>query len=354
MKIKHASLRLISLILTIIIACALIASCDASPSYNGGGTGRAQSRMLEDYYFASFIKVMDYSGSTTREFDHLCERVASLADEYHNMFDIYNAPDSVVGIKKLNENAGITPIVISETLMSFLEYCKEIFRKTDGNTNIAMGSVLKIWHNYREEGVAIPTMAELEAAAAHTNIDNLILNRENMTAYISDQEMSLDVGAIAKGYSCARISDILRSEGYTSIVLDFGGNLSAIGSKQDGSSWTTGVRDPRDPSGFTYAVRFTLKNASVATSGDYERGSYYEVNGVRYHHLISKDTLMPATYHSSVSVVSPDAGLCDALSTALFCISESEGKSLINRNFSDSVTQVYWISTSGEVSQLYG
>lgn len=351
MKKRYAPLRLIALILVIVIACAMIASCDPPPSFNGG-TGKAQSRMLEDYYFASFIKVMDYSGSTIREFDRLCERVASLADEYHKMFDIYAAPDSVVGIKKLNENAGVAPVVISDTLMSFLEYCKEIYRKTDGNTNVAMGSVLKIWHTYREAGVAIPTMAELEAASAHTSIDDLILNRENMTAYISDPLMSLDVGAVAKGYSCARISEILRSEGYTSVVLDFGGNLSAIGSKPDGSSWTTGVRDPRDPSGLTYAVRFYLKNAAVATSGDYERGSYYEVDGVRYHHLISKDTLMPANYHSSVSVVSPDAGLCDALSTALFCISESEGRELIDRNFGDLVTQIYWISVDGTLSSF--
>lgn len=79
----------------------------------------------------------------------------------------------------------------------------------------------------------------------------------------------------------------------------------------------------------------------------YER--YFEVAGERYHHIIDPDTLTPARYFASVSVITKDSGLADALSTALFCMPQAEGQALID-GLEDDV-QVLWIALDG--SQMY-
>jgi hypothetical protein len=103
--------------------------------------------------------------------------------------------------------------------------------------------------------------------------------------------MSLDVGAIAKGYTAERIAEALSDAGFTSITLNLGGNVRVIGEKPNGEGWTTGVENPHVQGG-EYIHKTTLTDGSAVTSGDYQR--YYEVDGVRYHHIIDKDTLMPA------------------------------------------------------------
>jgi thiamine biosynthesis lipoprotein len=123
--------------------------------------------------------------------------------------------------------------------------------------------------------------------------------------------------------------------------LDIGGNLRIIGKKPDGSGWITGVRDPFDLSG--NAERFLLSDISCVTSGDYER--YYTVDGKKYHHIIDKDTLMPADYFSSITVITKDSGMADALSTALFSMSYEDGMALLEKIPYD--VEVLWIDKSG-------
>jgi thiamine biosynthesis lipoprotein len=123
-------------------------------------------------------------------------------------------------------------------------------------------------------------------------------------------------------------------------VLDVGGNLRIVGAKPDGNGWITGIKDPHNAS--KYAEKLTLSDISCVTSGDYER--YFEVDGIRYHHIIDKDTLYPAEHFSSVTVICRDSGLADALSTALFCMSYEEGRALVDAL--DSV-EVIWVTKAG-------
>ena len=160
--------------------------------------------------------------------------------------------------------------------------------------------------------------------------------------------MSLDVGAIAKGYACEKIASSLESAGYSSYVLDLGGNLRAIGHKPDGSTWRTAVRNPDIFSSEPYIYYFNIADTSVVTSGDYQR--YYTVNGVNYHHIINKDTLMPANYFSSVTIITKNSGLADGLSTALFNMDYEAGVALVSSL--DGVS-VVWVTTEGQV-KTYG
>lgn len=157
-----------------------------------------------------------------------------------------------------------------------------------------MGSVLSIWHEYREAGLKdpsraqIPDMQKLQQAAQHTDLEQVQIDPQASTVYLPDQEMSLDVGAIAKGYATKRLAETLEEAGVTSALLSLGGNVETIGTKADGKPWRVGVQNPDTSAAQSYLKVVNLNDSCLVTSGTYQR--YYEVDGVRYHHIINPDT----------------------------------------------------------------
>ena len=306
-------------------------------------------------YFSTLSVIFSYRGDTESEFKANCDAVRTLLKEHHQLFDIYYEYTGINNIKTINKNAGIAPVSVDERLIDFLIYCKEIYTLTGGKTNIAMGSVLRLWHDAREaadkspQNAVLPSEAALSEAALHTDIDKLIIDKEAGTVYLADPEMSLDVGAIGKGYATEKAAELLISRGVTSYVLNFGGNIRAIGTKVSGKGWTTGITNPDKSSSESFVCKVDIKDISLVTSGDYER--FYTVDGVNYHHIIDGDTLMPARYFSSVSVFTKNSALADSLSTALFCMSYEEGLKLIN---SIGGIDVIWVLPDGSVKMTDG
>lgn len=306
-------------------------------------------------YFDTVSTVLSYKGDSEEEFIKNHKSVAKLLGEYHKLFDIYYEYSGVNNLKTVNKNAGVAPVEVDERLIDFLIYCKEVHTLTGGKTNIAMGSVLKLWHDCREnaEGdpinAKIPTHQELTEAAKHCDINDLIIDASARTVFISDSEMQLDVGAIGKGYAAERAVELLMDNAVTGYVLNIGGNIRAIGTKPDGGGWDTGITHPDKSSDERFIAKVNIKNISLVTSGDYER--YYTVGGTKYHHIIDPVTLMPAGYFSSVSVFARDSGLADALSTALFCMSYEDGLALVN---SIGGVDVIWVDLQYNVKQTSG
>lgn len=312
----------------------------------------AKSRVLEGYFdTVSFIN--DFSGSSDEEFSAVCDEIEKMLAHYHELFDIYNTHEGVTNLAYVNSMAGKGAVSVSAELVDFLEYAKEVYSLTSGYCNVAMGAVLSLWHDARTEGIENPSAARLpdssalSEAAEHCDINDLVINRETLTVELRDPEMSLDVGAVAKGYAVERIAEWLASKGHTGYALDIGGNLRVVGTKPDGSGWTTGIKNPL-PEGQSYVYTFELSDASAVTSGGYER--YYTVNGKNYHHIIDKDTALPAEHFASVSVVCRDSGLADALSTALFCMDYDAGRALIDSL--DGVRAV-WVMHDGSVKNSF-
>jgi thiamine biosynthesis lipoprotein len=218
-----------------------------------------------------------------------------------------------------------------------------------------MGSVLSIWHDYRSEGISepwnakLPPMEKLEKAAEHTDISALIIDRENSTVTITDPEMKLDVGAIAKGYAVEMIARGLEEKGVSGYVLNVGGNVRAVGAKGDGEPWKVGVENPVEDEENPYLVYLYLTEQSVVTSGSYQR--YYVVDGKRYHHIIDPETLMPSEGFLSVSILCESSAMGDALSTALFCLDFESGYALIE---SIEEAEAMWVLPDGSVRKSAG
>ncbi|MBE6643793.1 MAG: FAD:protein FMN transferase [Ruminococcaceae bacterium] len=295
-------------------------------------------------YFDTVGTFMDYSGMSDEKFDALADRVEATLAEFHKLYDIYNEYEGITNLASVNKNAGNGQLKVDEKIVDMLLYSKQMYSLTGGKVNVAMGAVLEIWHNYRTAGKEIPGMDILTAAAEHTDINSLVIDEENLTVELLDPKMSLDVGAIAKGYAVEMTAKMLEAEGYTSLVLDVGGNLRAIGEKPSGKGWTAGVTNPASPYSQTYVYTMEIKNAALVTSGGYQR--FYMVDGVRYHHIINGETLMPENYYLSVSIKSPSSALSDALSTAVFNMKYEDAAAFIDKL--DGVFAVF-VLPDGEV-----
>ena len=257
---------------------------------------------------------------------------------YHKLFDVYTDYPDLENLKKVNEEAGKAPVKVEPEIMSLLQFGKEIYEQTDGKVNIAYGAVLSLWHEKREAGIAnpenasLPDAKDLEEAAKHCNIEDLILDEESMTVFFKDPYLRLDVGGIAKGWAVEKAAELLEKAGGKAYLLNIGGNLRAIGKKGDGAKWVCPVQNPFYIDGTEeepYAVSGEIEDVSLVTSGDYER--YFTVDGVRYAHIVDPETKYPANLHRSVTILTKDSGIADALSTALFILSVEDGKELLEK-----------------------
>lgn len=321
-------------------------------------TGCAQTSAEPKRYEQSFFDAFDtvttvivYDASEANAEKNL-SRAHELLLEYHRLYDIYHTYDGMNNLCTVNQSAGGAPVAVDRRILDLLAFGKEMYAQTDGALNVAMGSVTELWRVCREAGLddpanaALPAAEELEKAARHMDIKDVLLDETAGTVQLTDPEMLLDVGALAKGYAVQRVIETLKNEGVTSLLLSAGGNVAAIGTRPDGTNWKVGVQDPYS-SGTLCVVN--VDGLCLVTSGTYER--YYTVDGVRYHHIIDPKTLYPSAYYDSVSVLCADSGLADALTTGLFCMPLEQGQALVA---SLDGVEALWVLPDGTQSMSAG
>ena len=362
----------------IICACALLGLVAILIAYSPEAPHNGQAESIKfsenSTLFDTASVIYSYAGDSKEVFDKNCEEAWSLLAEYHKLFDIYYEYSGVNNLCTLNKNAGGDPIKVSSKLVDFLLYAKELYTLTNGEMNIMMGAVLRLWHDARTDGGYIPSPESLTEASKHVSFDFLEIDKENNTVRITDKNARIDVGALGKGYATEKAAKHLESKGIKSYVLSIGGNIRLIGTKPNGEGWGTGINNPkyREPDNSIcmyawmhvdenednicdscktpkFATKITISDTSCVTSGDYER--YFIVSGKKYHHIIDKDTLMPADYFSSVTIITANSGLADCLSTALFCMSYEEGLALVEKI---GGVEVLWITRDGTMKTTKG
>lgn len=339
--------KLTVLLLACILLLGVLPSCRQKP--------QAYKAYSLDY-FDTATTVTGYAESQ-EDFDKISGEILAELGEYHRLYTIYHRFEGMENLCTVNElvDGQHRTVTVDRRIIDLLLYAKEMYTVTGGKLNIAMGSVLSIWHDYRELGMSdpasaeLPPMEKLTEAAEHTDIDCLIIDEENSTVTITDPAMRLDVGAIAKGYAVEMVARSLEERGITGYVINVGGNVRTVGIKGDGSSWIAGIENPDTDAEEPYVAYLKLSGESVVTSGSYQR--YYLVNGKRFHHIIDSETLMPAEGFQSVSVVCKHSGRGDALSTALFCMPLEEGLALVE---SIPDAEAFWVLPDGSTRQSEG
>ena len=298
-----------------------------------------EPRRFTAHFFNTFDTVVSLIGYAPDQetFDSAFQAVQNRFVYLHSLFDKYNAYAGINNLYTVNQKAAEAPVKVAPELMEVLVFCREMQQKYPGTTNIALGSVLNIWHDYRDAaendpaGAAVPALEELYAAAAHTNMEKVILDEENSTVFFEDPGLSLDVGAVAKGYAAESAAQLLLSSPMPSFTINAGGNVRAGDKPLDGrDAWGVGIQDPFSSaySDAPTVETLLLRDMSVVTSGINER--YYEVDGTRYHHLIDPNTLFPARHMASVTIVTEDSKMADFMSTTLFMMPYEQGRALID------------------------
>ena len=313
------------------------------------GAGEEQKQ-----YSATFLTVFDTvttivgRDSSEAAFTEKAQNLHDALLIYHQLFDIYKEYEGLNNLKTVNDHPG-EAVTVDRAVIDLLLDCKRYYELTDGRVNAAMGSVLALWHEAREDGLNdmanayLPDEAALKEAVQHTSWENVRIDEASSTVTITDPKLRLDVGAIAKGWSVQRVAESAPA----GLLISVGGNVCATGPKDEtGTPWVVGVQDP--DGGEHYLHTLYLTKGSMVTSGDYQRT--YLVNGEFYHHIIDPDTLYPGKLWRAVTVVCPDSGLADALSTALFLLPLEEGQRLLDACESYAM----WIDAQGNLHYSTG
>ena len=320
-----------------LLACLLLCGCAA-------GVGKPEQKQYTATFLTLFDTVTTIKGKAESEeaFREMTQVIHDELQECHQLFDIYNDYEGINNLKTVNDAAGISPVEVDRRIIELLLDCRTYYEMTGGRVNAAMGSVLQLWHEARNDSIRLPDQAylpdqaALEEAAKHTDFSCVVIDEAASTVFLTDPAMCLDVGAIAKGWA----TEYAAKNAPVGMLISVGGNVCATGPKDEkGSPWVVGVQDPRDPSAHVHTLYLT--KGSLVTSGDYQRT--YVADGKLYHHIIDPETLYPSRYWSSVTIICENSGLADALSTALFLMNQEDGQALLDTTGAEAL----WIDAEG-------
>lgn len=223
-------------------------------------------------------------------------------------------------IQRLNTALG-QPVTVSQDTAELLSTALHYSQLTAGAFDVTVAPVVDVW-DFKSGNAAPPSQERITAALQTVGYSGLTVTGDK--AQLAQPNAAVDLGGIAKGYVADRCAAYLREQGVGSALIDLGGNIYALGSR-DGKDWRVGIRDPEQEGALAAVVM--VQDCSVVTSGTYERG--FDHDGVRYHHILDPATGRPVQNGlASVTVVSENSAQGDALATACFVLGPENGLAL--------------------------
>lgn len=245
-------------------------------------------------------------------------------------------------LSAVNREAGVSAVPVPDDLRAVVQQGIEIGRRTDGAFDITWAALWGLW-DFKAADPKVPPADEVALRSALVDYSKVVVDDEAGTVMLSEVDMKIGLGGIAKGWALDRAATLLRERGFDDFLLQGGGQVQAGGDKGDGVAWKVGVRDPRGVATDFFAI-VEATDISVSTSGDYER--FFIVDGVRYHHILDPRTGMPSQGLRSATVLHADATLADAMSTALMVLGGERGMALVEQ---DPSLEAVLVTQTGEV-----
>lgn len=269
--------------------------------------------------------------------EELIQKCQSMCEEYEAKF---SRTIETSEVSQINAAAG-APVEVSDDTVKLIKKGIYYGNMSDGAFDITIGSVSSLW-DFNAKDPAPPAAEAIAEAVKHVNFKKIVI--DGNTVKLLDPSAKLDLGAIAKGYIADRIKEYLREEGVRHALINLGGNVLAIGGRQDGSPFQIGVQKPFDESG-EYITAVALNNKSVVTSGTYQR--CFEKDDILYHHILYPSSGNPCNNGlNSVTIITDSSLTADALSTTCFLLGPEEGMRLVNKL--DNVDAIF-INTDNEI-----
>lgn len=243
--------------------------------------------------------------------------VAKAEKEVNKLDSILSTGKSTSEISKLNKNK---KQVVSADTMSLIKESVKISKETNSAFNPTIYPLMELW-GFTTKNYYVPKDNEIKPLLNHMDIDNIKIDERKNEVSFKDSNMKIDLGAIAKGYTSSKIIDIFKENNIKSGMVTLGGNVQVLGKKPDGSLWKVGIQNPIGEDEYLGVLQTSDK--AVITSGGYERN--FTKNGKIYHHILDPSNGYPANNGlTSVTIISSDGTLADALSTSLFVMGKDK------------------------------
>lgn len=267
------------------------------------------------------VKVTLYDGGSEEILDKVFKRLA----EIENLLSINKEGTE---LDKLNENAGIKGIKVSDTSYDVIKRGLDYSKLSNGGYDVTIGPLVKLWSIGLPEA-KVPTQEEINKTIKNIDYSKVKINPDTKEVFLSEKGMMLDLGSIAKGYATDEVVKILREEGVKQAIVDIGGNLYAMGLKDGDTDWKIGIQNPFAERGNSLGS-VEVSDKTVVTSGVYER--FIEKDGVKYHHILNPDTGYPyETDIAAVSIIADKSIDADALSTLIFTKGLDKGLKFVEK-----------------------
>ena len=243
--------------------------------------------------------------------------VAKAEKEVNKLDSILSTGKSTSEISNLNKNK---KQVVSADTMSLIKESVKISKETNSAFNPTIYPLMELW-GFTTKNYYVPKDNEIKTLLNHMDIDNIKIDERKNEVSFKDSNMKIDLGAIAKGYTSSKIIDIFKENNIKSGMVTLGGNVQVLGKKPDGSLWKVGIQNPIGEDEYLGVLQTSDK--AVITSGGYERN--FTKNGKTYHHILDPSNGYPANSGlTSVTIISSDGTLADALSTSLFVMGKDK------------------------------
>jgi FAD:protein FMN transferase len=228
-------------------------------------------------------------------------------------------------VSRVNRAAGVAPVAVSAETRGLVAVGLDFAARSGGALDVSVGPLVRLW-GIGTDHARVPAQEEIDRARALIGYRDVVVDDAAGTVYLRRAGMSLDLGAIGKGYAADRVAELLRSRGVKHALIDLGGNIYVVGKHPTRSTWRVGVQNP-DAARGVYLGVLAVNDTSVVTSGMYER--YFVQDGVRYHHILDPATGRPVSNGVvSTTIVCASSTTADALSTSLFVMGAERGLAL--------------------------
>lgn len=227
----------------------------------------------------------------------------------------------------INRCAGIEPVKVSDETFGIIERSIRISSVTQGAFDITYGSIDKRLWNFDTSMKTLPSAKQAKKMVRLINYKNIALDEGNKTVFLQEKGMRIGFGGIGKGYAAEMAKEVMKKKSVTSGIVNASGDLTAWGTQPDGKAWTVGIVHP-DYKEYPFSY-MNVSDMAVATSGNYEK--FVMINGKKYSHTIDPRTGLPVSGIKSVTIISPNAEICDAMATPVMIMGIHTGLDLINQ-----------------------
>lgn len=272
------------------------------------------------YMMGTSIEVQAFGGDSASRKAAIDEAFAAFA-EVDRLMSNYR-DDSELTL--VNQRAASGPVPISEPMFRVLEAAHRVSAASNGAFDVTVGPLVRLW-GFHDKQPHLPTSTELAAVRPLVDYRNVLLDDERRAVRFARPKTEIDLGGIAKGFAVEVAANVLRRRGLAGFI-DAGGNQYLLGAPPGKRGWTVGIKDP-DVKGRVVGVVDT-DETSVSTSAD--SYNFLVANGKTYGHILDPRTLMPSNGALSVTILSRDGTLADAMSKAAFILGPKAALALVD------------------------